>query len=105
MTLAAVRKRFGEVCAAIPLGALFGIRCEALIWVEDERPEDHQPALVVGEPKCVLGAWGSDRREAEEIRLDRQDILIREVGVAGVRECGIEPGAVARDPLVHGSQE
>ncbi len=45
------------------------------------------------------------RRDGREILADREDILVREIGVRGVRECRVQVLALVVDALVHGPEE
>ena len=66
MALAAMRERFGEIGAPIPFGALRGVGPETNIFVEQERPRSHQPALIEWESQRVRSIGRTHRGKAIE---------------------------------------
>src|SRR5262245_24353916 len=81
------------------------VRHKALIRVEEQTPERHQAALVERKPQLILRRDRPDRREGEEVRLDRQNIIVAEQGVRGVRECRVKMLPVLAHAEMHRGAE
>src|ERR1700676_2619840 len=60
MALATVAHRFGEVCAAIPLGAALDVGRITLVGIEQYRPDTHETALVEWKRKGIIPRRGVD---------------------------------------------
>ena len=54
VTFAAMRERFGDIRAPVPFWTLRRVGLKPPIFVEERRPETHQPALVERQWKRVL---------------------------------------------------
>jgi hypothetical protein len=85
---------FREISAAIPFGTLCNIRFEALVWVEQEGPNAHQPTLVKWESQRIVARRCVHRLETEEIRFDRERIGVCDVGVARKGHCRVKVPAL-----------
>src|SRR5450755_197154 len=105
VAVSAMRQRLSQIGTAIPFGTLVGHRLEALLRVEQTRPECHQPALIVWKAQLVFGWNILHRSKCEQIRLDGQHILVGKVGERRVRKCRIEPLPIPGDAFVYGLEE
>src|SRR5271155_1172143 len=65
VTFAAMRQRFGQVGAAIPLRAFIGMWLKALISIEQGRPNAHRPALIEGKGQIIRLVGQIDGHEGE----------------------------------------
>ena len=94
-----------QIGATVPRIRLRRVWLKALVVVEDQVPEEHAPALVIGESQGVFRHRVADRLQAEQVGLDGLHLVIRHQGIGGIGKCRVVAFAVLADTLVQGTEE
>src|SRR6516162_677808 len=105
MALPTVRQCFCQVGTAVPLSTPLAIRSEAMVRIEQCRPDSHQPALIERKCQIVRGHRIPYRRDTPQVGPYRLNVIVGEIRVGRIGECGIEVSAIGTHALVDRAQE